>query len=59
LAESTSGITHFTPTEESITHFIGVSKLMKGGDGDVEEAMSAANLLAETIQGRSRTPHVI
>jgi hypothetical protein len=31
---------------------------MKGGDGNVEEAMSAANLLAETIQGRSRVPHV-
>jgi hypothetical protein len=32
---------------------------MKGGDGNVEEAMSAANLLAETIHRRSRTPHVI
>ena len=30
---------------------------MKGGDGNVEEAMSAANLLAETIHRRSRTPH--
>ena len=30
---------------------------MKGGDGNVEEAMSAANLLAETIHRRGRTPH--
>jgi hypothetical protein len=32
---------------------------MKGGDGNVEEAMAAANLLAETIHRRSGTPHVI